>query len=83
MWSCGTTGGRTLVPVPWDGKPRNTRFIKFSQTPDVSTTTLPAWAQRIPVVVARCKTDLPYRCNVCSAKTRWLRRLLAKDARGE
>ena len=44
---------------------------------------LPAWAQRIPAVVARCKTDLPYRCNVCSAKTRWLRRLLAKDARGE
>ena len=43
-------------------------------------TALPAWAQRIPAVVARCKTDLPYRC---SAKTRWLRRLLAKDARGE
>ena len=44
-------------------------------------TALPAWAQRIPAVVARCKTDLPYRCNVCAAKTRWLRRLLAKDAR--
>ena len=46
-------------------------------------TALPAWAQRNPAVVARCKTDLPYRCNVCAAKTRWLRRLLAKDAKGE
>lgn len=42
---------------------------------------LPAWAQRNPAVVARCATDLAYRCNVCSAKTRFVRRLLAKDAK--
>ena len=45
-------------------------------------TAIPAWAQRLPAVVARCETDLAYRCNVCSAKTRFVRRLLAKDARG-
>ena len=42
---------------------------------------LPAWAQRIPAVVALCMTDLAYRCNVCAAKTNFVRRLLAKDAR--
>ena len=44
-------------------------------------TALPAWAQRIPAVVARCETDLGYRCNVCSAKTRFMRRLLTDQAR--
>ena len=43
-------------------------------------TTLPAWAQRIPAVVARCKTDLAYRCDVCAAKTSAIRRLLTKQA---
>ena len=43
-------------------------------------TSLPKWAQRIPAVVARCKTDLPYRCNVCAAKTPAMKRLLTKQA---
>ena len=43
-------------------------------------TALPAWAQRIPAVVARCKTDLPYRCNVCAAEGKVIRRLLTKQA---
>ena len=42
---------------------------------------LPAWAQRLPAVVARCETDLAYRCDVCSAKTRFMRRLLTDQAR--
>ena len=43
-------------------------------------TALPVWAQRIPAVVALCKTDLAYRCNVCAAKTRAIRRWLTKQA---
>lgn len=39
---------------------------------------LPAWAQRNPAVVARCKTDLPYRCNVSASQN-----TLAAQAAGE
>ena len=42
---------------------------------------LPKWAQRIPAVVEKCRTNLAYRCDVCSAKTRFMRRLLADQAR--
>ena len=42
--------------------------------------TLPAWAQRIPEVVARCKADLAYRCDVCAATTAAIRKLLTKQA---
>ena len=44
-------------------------------------TALPKWAQRIPAVVEKCRTNLAYRCDVCSAKTRFMRRLLADQAR--
>lgn len=41
---------------------------------------IPVWAQRLPAVVARCKTDLAYRCDVCAAITPTIRRLLTKQA---
>lgn len=48
---------------------------------DFDPTALPKWAQQNPAVVARCKTDLAYRCNVCAARTRFVRRLLIKDVK--
>lgn len=44
-------------------------------------TSLPKWAQRIPAVVARCKTDLSYRCNVCAATTPAMRNVLKREAK--
>lgn len=41
---------------------------------------LPAWAQRYPQVVARCRNDLAYRCDVCGARTAQYRRLLIRSA---
>ena len=43
-------------------------------------TALPAWAQRIPAVVEKCKTNLAYRCDVCGAVTEALRKFLARQA---
>ena len=41
---------------------------------------LPVWARRLPAVVARCKVDLAFRCDVCAATTPAMRRLLARQA---
>ena len=43
-------------------------------------TTLPAWAQRNPAVVALSKTNYAYRCDVCAAQTEAMRKLLARQA---
>lgn len=41
---------------------------------------LPRWARNHPAVVARCKHDLAYRCNVHEAQTRQMRQQLIRDA---
>lgn len=41
---------------------------------------LPRWAQTRPAVVDKCRRDLAYRCNVCSAMTRQVRQQLIRDA---
>ena len=41
---------------------------------------LPAWAQRLPEVVEKCKNNYAYRCNVCAATTPAMRNVLKVEA---
>jgi hypothetical protein len=41
---------------------------------------LPAWARKNSVVVEICKSDLAYRCNVCTAHSKALREALLDEA---
>lgn len=41
---------------------------------------LPKWAQQNPAVVEKCRTDLAYRADVCSAVTEAFRKFLARQA---
>ena len=42
---------------------------------------LPAWAQRLPEVVEKCKNNYAYRCNVCAATTPAMRNVLKRKAK--
>lgn len=41
---------------------------------------LPAWAQKLPAVIALCESDLAFRCDVCRARTPEMRSLLIRRA---
>lgn len=42
---------------------------------------IPTWARRLPAVVAKCKTDLAFRCDVCAATTPAMKKLLERTAK--
>lgn len=42
---------------------------------------LPAWAKNERAVLERCRNDLSFRANVCSATTAQQRKQLRRDAR--
>jgi hypothetical protein len=58
------------------------RRIKMNTTINTQfdSTTLPEWAQQNPAIVERCRTDLAFRANVCSATTRQQANFLRRDA---